>query len=145
MPTMVFRFSMPPNESLQAGNPTAIPPTGDKVYYCPTISHGGFNTVDNANHISTGIVYVGRCTSIRQQLGINLWEIHVLIDPTLSLPQQTMVSSNFNVGDFLMFTKSTIANQGSLLGYYASVTFGNASPDKAELFMVSTEVTESSK
>ena len=142
MPTMVFRFSMPPNESLQVGDGLT---TGDKVYYCPTISHGGFNTVDNANHASTGIIYVGRCTNIGQQIGTNMWEIYVLIDPNLPGPQQTMIPANFNIGDFLMFTKSTVANQGSLLGYYASVTFGNDSPDKAELFMVSTEIAESSK
>ena len=142
MPTMIFRFSMPPNESLQAGDGSK---SGDKIYYCPTTSHGGFTTVDNANHISTGIIYVGRCTNITQQAGTNMWEIHALIDPTLPLPQQTMISANFSLGYFLMFTKSTLANQGSLLGYYASVTFGNDSPDKAELYMISSEVSESSK
>ena len=44
-----------------------------------------------------------------------------------------------------MFSKSTQANRSSLLGYYAEVTLGNDSPDIAELFMVSTEVSESSK
>jgi hypothetical protein len=46
---------------------------------------------------------------------------------------------------FLMFSKNTEANRSSLLGYYAEVAFGNDSPDIAELFAVSTEVSESSK
>ena len=129
--TMVFQFPGLINESLQIG---------DTVYYCPTLGHGGFNTVNNANLSSTGIVYIGQCTQISSL------RVHVLVDPTLTLIQQGDIINGYNPGTcFIMFSKSTQANRSSLLGYYAEVTLGNDSPDIAELFMVSTEVSESSK
>ena len=129
--TMVFQFPGLINESLQIG---------DTVYYCPTLGHGGFNTVNNANLSSTGIVYIGQCTQISSL------RVHVLVDPTLTLIQQGDIVNGYNPATcFIMFSKSTQANRSSLLGYYAEVTLGNDSPDIAELFMVSTEVSESSK
>ena len=133
--TMVFEFTGQINESLQVG---------DTVYYCSSVAHGGFTTVDNANFNFTGIVYIGPCTQI--VLVGTTWQVHVLIDPTLILSQQLQILMGFVRGkDFIMFGKSTQANRSSLLGYYAEVTLGNDSPDIAELFMVSTEVSESSK
>jgi hypothetical protein len=136
MPTMVFQFPDLINESLQIG---------DTVYYCPTTGHGGFTTVNNANLSSTGIVYIGQCTQIINPSG-SFWEVHVLIDPTLTLLQQSNILMGYNPAwCFIMFGKSTQANRNSLLGYYAEVTLGNDSPDTAELFMISTEASESSK
>ena len=134
--TMVFQFPGLINESLQRG---------DTVYYCPTLGHGGFNTVNNANLPSTGIVRIGQCTQIINP-AMSFWEVHVLVDPTLTLIQQADIVNGYNPGTcFIMFSKSTQANRSSLLGYYAEVTLGNDSPDIAELFMVSTEASESSK
>ena len=48
-------------------------------------------------------------------------------------------------GSFLMFSKDKISNNTSLIGYYAEVTLKNNSKEKAELFTLSSEVTESSK
>ena len=133
--TMVFDFNKQINESLQVG---------DTVYYCSSTAVGGFVTVDNANFNFTGIVYVGPCAQI--VLVGTRWRVHVEIDPTLTLPQQMQILLGFvRVKDFIMFSKSTQANRSSLLGYYAEVTLGNDSPDIAELFMVSTEASESSK
>ena len=133
--TMVFDFNKQINESLQVG---------DTVYYCPSTAVGGFVTVDNANFNFTGIVYIGQCTQI--VLVGTRWRVHVLIDPTLTMSQQMQILMGFvRSKDFIMFSKSTQANRSSLLGYYAEVTLGNDSPDIAELFMVSTEVSESSK
>ena len=50
-----------------------------------------------------------------------------------------------NAGDFLMFSKDKNANNTSLLGYYAEVKLKNNSTEKAELFTLSSEITQSSK
>ena len=49
------------------------------------------------------------------------------------------------VGDFFFFVKDPVINTSSLKGYYADVTFTNDSKEKAELYAVSSEITESSK
>jgi len=46
--------------------------------------------------------------------------------------------------DFIMFSKYNESN-GDIKGYYAEVKFVNNSTDKAELFSVGSEITESSK
>tara|TARA_R100001463_G_scaffold38488_1_gene82433 strand:- start:693 stop:1526 length:834 start_codon:yes stop_codon:yes gene_type:complete len=48
-------------------------------------------------------------------------------------------------GSFIMFSKDNKVNLSSGLGYYASATLRNDSPDKAELFNVGADVFESSK
>ena len=47
--------------------------------------------------------------------------------------------------DFIMFSKPVGANESSLKGYYADVTFENHSSEYAELFAISSEVVPSSK
>ena len=47
--------------------------------------------------------------------------------------------------DFLVFLKNTTINKSGLKGYYADVQFVNNSINAAELFAVSSEVSESSK
>ena len=46
---------------------------------------------------------------------------------------------------FLLFEKRTEANDSSLKGYYADVTFLNTSKQYAELYAISSEVVASSK
>lgn len=46
---------------------------------------------------------------------------------------------------FLSFAKDTSANESSLKGYYADVTFTNSSNHYAELFAISSEIVPSSK
>lgn len=48
-------------------------------------------------------------------------------------------------GSFIMFSKDNKVNLSSGLGYYASATLRNDSPDKAELFNVGADIFESSK
>ena len=47
--------------------------------------------------------------------------------------------------NYIMFAKNHVVNTSSLLGYYADVKFENNSKEKAELFSVNSEITESSK
>ena len=49
------------------------------------------------------------------------------------------------VGSYLLFVKNQVVNMNGLSGYYADVMFENNSKKKAELFSVSSEITESSK
>ena len=48
-------------------------------------------------------------------------------------------------GAFLLFQKSAIVNDAGLRGHYMAVTMSNDTTEKAELFAISSEVTESSK
>jgi hypothetical protein len=128
--TITFNHAL--NDSLQEG---------DSVYYCPNQSLGGFDTVDNINLPFTGIVRIGNCTLINQDTNT----ITILVDATIPLSAQQSIANGIGIGDFVMFSKNTEVNLSSLLGYYAEVTFSNNSPDKSELFAVSTEFSESSK
>jgi len=49
------------------------------------------------------------------------------------------------VSSYIMFAKEKKVNTTSLLGYYADIKFINNSKEKAELFSVGSEITESSK
>ncbi len=46
---------------------------------------------------------------------------------------------------FVMFAKDNRANMSSLVGYYAKAKFENNSKERAELFIVSAEIKESSQ
>jgi hypothetical protein len=46
---------------------------------------------------------------------------------------------------FLMFSKDKVANNTSLVGYFAEVKLSNNSTEKAELFSLGSEITPSSK
>jgi hypothetical protein len=46
---------------------------------------------------------------------------------------------------YCVFIKDQIVNMSGLSGYYANAKFENNSKDKAELFVISSEISESSK
>ena len=48
-------------------------------------------------------------------------------------------------GDYIMFGKNNVVNSSSLLGYYAQIVFENNSHEKAELFSIGSEVSQSSR
>tara|TARA_R110002012_G_C11509866_1_gene598304 strand:- start:346 stop:678 length:333 start_codon:yes stop_codon:yes gene_type:complete len=48
-------------------------------------------------------------------------------------------------GMFVLFSKHTEANDASLKGYYANISFENYSNSYVELFAISSEITASSK
>jgi len=118
---------------------------GDDVYYCHNTSWGGFDTVDHENFTQTGIAYIGKCLGVnRGAWGSPTNAIRVDVaepDPV----RQAILATDIRQRDFLMFSKDNKANMSSILGYYAETTFVNDSPEKAELFAVSTEFSESSK
>ena len=96
---------------------------GDIIYFQTPSVNGMFNTIDSSN-----ITKHGDVTAItKDTITVNL------------------IGSAPVANDYIMFAKNHTANTSSLLGYFADVKFENNSTEKAELFAVSSEVTESSK
>ena len=106
--------------------------TGDILYFTDTTT----NPPLNPWVLATGITY-----QLGPVLGINSIDdfTHIIlcsVDPdNVTLPQ---------VNDYLMFAKDNRANMSSVRGYYAEVTFLNDSIEPAELYAVSSDVSESS-
>tara|TARA_R110002012_G_scaffold11034_5_gene49562 strand:+ start:2513 stop:2839 length:327 start_codon:yes stop_codon:yes gene_type:complete len=90
----------------------------DKAYY----------TTPNTNGFSTAPELIGEITSI---VGNKITILNNISSPSIN--------------DFIMFSKNTIVNNSSLLGYYAEVKLTNSRTDKIELFSIGAEVVESSK
>jgi len=96
---------------------------GDTIYYQTPSTNGSFDTID-----SNSVNKYGRVTAFTNK--------SITVKPTDSSP---------SVGDFIFFAKNNTINTSSLLGYYADVKLENDSKAKAEIFSISSEITESSK
>ena len=106
--------------------------TGDILYFADTVTDPPINPWV----LTTGITYqLGPVISINS-IDEFTHEVWCSVDPsTVTLPQ---------VNDYLMFAKDNRANMSSVRGYYAEVTFLNDSIEPAELYAVSSDVSESS-
>jgi len=87
-----------------------------------------WKSVPDANGFGSEKVLVGEITEI----GVDYIEIN---SPLTSVDPD----------DFIMFSKDNKVNKNSLVGYYAEIKFENNSSNKAELFSIGSEVTQSSK
>jgi|TARA_R110001592_G_scaffold357040_1_gene659682 hypothetical protein len=126
MPIVQYTFTNPINVSLQA-KPTSVATgvqTGawDSIYFVNIVSGKQSGTVK----------LVGECVSINNSTKT----ISVNSIANIPLP---------NTGDYLFFAKNTSINTSGIMGYYAEVEMINDSTEQAELFTVSSEVSESSK
>ena len=93
--------------------------------------HAFYQVVDETKpiHTANNPIYIGQITD----LGKN----YIKVDSTLNAA---------DISGFLMYSKSKIANNSSLNGYYAEVEFrNNDSKHKAELFAINSETSQSSK
>jgi len=90
---------------------------GDTAYYSDDV-----NGVD--------IVLMGIITAVSS------YSITAEIGPSVSRPSLT---------SFILFSKTASVNTNGLKGYYAKMQFKNDSTDYAELFLVGSEIFESSK
>ena len=125
MPTIDLTFPNDINVSVQF-NPnatTANPDGADIIYFTQTYLNGSHNT-------ATGVVELGPAVAINGNV------ITVFHDTGAQLP---------GPGDFIMFAKYRGVNMSSLLGYFAKFRIKNSSTDKAEMYSISVDVTESSK
>ena len=110
----------------------------DAMYYTNPVGVGAFNTSDLESIKQLGII-----KSITKDTGLSSSRYVVVVDhqPILGHSQVGL-----DVNDsFFMFSKNNEVNSTSLLGYYAKVNFVNNSTEKAELFSVGSEISESSK
>lgn len=98
---------------------------GDVAYYVETVETNGPN--NEITNFTDQVKVIGKIDSI----GVS----HVVVDSTVFPPS----------GAFIMFQKDRLANNTSLLGYFAEVKLSNNSTEKAELFALSSEITQSSK
>jgi len=110
-----IEFDNPINSSLQIAD----------VIYVSDILAGGV--------ISDSLTLVGTVLDIGSH--------YIVIDKN-PITQPIMTS---NGTQFILFAKDVRANESSLKGYYADVTFENSSNTKTELFAISSEVASSSK
>ena len=126
MPIYQVKFNFPIeslNSSLQVG---------DTIYYVPTPPNP---TSYDIGSLSNTQEY-GVLTAITEITTPGGAGFKLTIDSSLTSP----ITNNY-----LMFAKEKKINTTSLLGYYADIKFINNSRDKAELFSVGSEITESSK
>ena len=126
MPIYQVKFNFPIeslNSSLQVG---------DIIYYVPTPPNSTPYDVGSLSNVQE----YGVLTAITEILIQGVAAFRLTIDSRLSTP----ITSNY-----LMFAKDKKINTTSLAGYYADIKFVNNSIDKAELFSVGSEITESSK
>ena len=97
---------------------------GDTVYY---VKDDETNASITSFTDTDGLKVVGGIVSIGAT--------HIVVDSSIRPPSNA----------FIMFQKDRVANNTSLLGYYAEVKLINNSTEKAELFALSSEITISSK
>ena len=118
------------------GTPNISLAVGDTLYY--TFIQSGpddaFESSDN-NEGQAKIVELGTVSGIAPQGSTFVLLINEV--PNIDLSQL--------VGAFLLFSKDNQFELSSIVGYYNSIRLKNNSKEKAELFAVSVDVTESSK
>ena len=126
MATVTLTFTNPINISAQVG---------DTTYYVTTSSQGGFTTSLNSSTptLENTIVEIGTIKSI------NAARLIMVCNTVLTTGQLPTTSH------FISFSKDSIANMTTALGYYAEVRLKNNSTTEAELFSIGCDVFESSK
>jgi len=96
---------------------------GDIVYFTPVTINGVHNTAGVIIELGNILNIVGST-------------IEVFYQPGTQTP---------GPGAFIMFAKDRSVNMSSLLGYYAKFRIRNNSQDKAEMYSIAVDTTESSK
>jgi len=132
--TQLF-FNEPINVSLQVG---------DTVYYV--------STQTNVPPPTTNGTQVGTTFEINNSEIFEIGQVHDIIDTTIvcRFDCDNVIPGDCErhlplLGDFIMFSKDNAANMSSILGYYTEVEMVNDSDQKAKLFAVSADISESSK
>ena len=141
-----------PNKSLEIN---------DLVYYIIGVSEdpnitsisdnydgSGFTTADNAVGLSTHN-FLGVVSSIQTIAVENPESFNQTTSPynfKVFIEETTNIINDFpKANDFFFFVKNSTVQQSAIKGYYNSIIMENNSTEKAELFTVSCDITESSK
>ena len=130
MPNIVLNFNYPINQSCQKG---------DIAYYVSTVIEGGFSV----NQQNENIIEIGPITNIENIDSNGDGNIDTT-QVTCDKPETTPNPST-DPADYIFFAKDRSVNESSLTGYYSQFNFVNNSREKAELFSVGCQVSESSK
>ena len=135
--------------NFQNGSPNSSLQIGDLVFYVsnPNTNVGGFTSADSTNGLPSGespqsqLVYIGNVVSIdigpNENIGLEAGDFIIYVQNTSSLTPPL-------ANDYILFAKNNDTSS-DLVGYYNKVVFRNDSPQKAELFAISCNYTESSK
>jgi hypothetical protein len=123
MPTLQIDFQEEINTSAQVG---------DKVYYITPNTNGEFDFADINNIIDVGYPISSVSTGLPAFI-------------TVDYPSNTTTLNSPPQGSFIMFAKDNRVNMSSLIGYYARAKFINNSKKRAEMFVVCSEIKESSQ
>jgi len=126
MPTLQYTFANPINVSLQA-KPINVA-SGVQGGACDNIY---FVTISGGKQVGN-VKLIGECVAIDNSTNT------ITVDYNSGIPLP-------NTGDYLFFAKNSNINTPGLMGYYAEVEMTNDSTQHAELFAVSSDVSESSK
>ena len=115
---------------------------GDILYGCDST-----DLLNNPNlemNLQPGFPGVGSLTEKGRVVKIEPldigWNVYVALNQT----QLTEFNAGGYANNFMMFSKFN-QSDGNITGYYAKCRFVNNSPDKADLFSIGSNVTESSK
>ena len=134
MPIVTLTFNHEINESVQVG---------DVAYYVHTFPVGSpqefaQTTTPHDSADREDIREIGPVESINSGPTLS----------TITCDMTNYLSSLYGppvMGDFIMFSKDNKVNLGSLVGYYSNIKLRNSSIEKAELFSVNSDFSESSK
>ena len=99
---------------------------GDIAYYVETQAVCNVDSF-NDQQVGSDPIELGEITAINAS--------SIIVDSNNPPPQDA----------FIMFMKNNVVNHGRLKGYYAQVKIRHVGVEPAELFAISSEVTESSK
>ena len=127
MADVTITLDSKPNESLQVGD-----------WVLRT------NTTSDSNVASGSVSKFGRVKSISEDSD----DVEGVLTPNGDwniLVDKIDTATQLLTTDYLLFSKDSRANNSGLTGYYAEVEMTNSRIDKAELFSVASEISESSK
>ena len=141
-----------PNKSLEINDLVYYiinnPATAGITAMSDNLDGSGFATADNAVGLSTHN-FLGVVSSIQTIAVENPESFNQTTSPynfKVFIEETTNIINDFpKANDFFFFVKNSTVQQSAIKGYYNSIIMENNSTEKAELFTVSCDITESSK
>ena len=122
------------------GQPNASLEINDLVYWINNVQNQWTDTMlsaDDIGGIST-YIFIGSVSSILLDNPTDGFTI------TVEEPAGTTITPP-TPGEYVFFAKNSLTEVSTLKGYYGQITMENNSRNKAELYSVGAEITESSK
>tara|TARA_R100001015_G_C4579569_1_gene136297 strand:- start:107 stop:463 length:357 start_codon:yes stop_codon:yes gene_type:complete len=96
---------------------------------------------DKAFYSVTSVPGTAAATAVQSQPIVEIGTVIAVEEKSITVDLLTTITPSDIEGNFIMFSKNKSANTSGLLGYYIDVKFSNNSKQKAELFVVGSDVT----